>query len=93
MLRRLYLTPYGVGLGHASRLLFLATKLKEFGYESRFSSFGEAEGYLNIHGYKCNSIPPVEFLWGREGEFSVKHNVTKIPQWITNLPIQINKEI
>jgi UDP-N-acetylglucosamine--N-acetylmuramyl-(pentapeptide) pyrophosphoryl-undecaprenol N-acetylglucosamine transferase len=93
LLRRVYLTPYGVGLGHASRLLFLASKLKEFGYESKFSSFGEAENYLNIHGYKCNHIPPVEFLWGREGEFSTKHNITKIPQWITNLPIQINKEI
>jgi uncharacterized protein (TIGR00661 family) len=89
----LYFTPYGVGLGHASRLLFLASKLKELGCETRFSSFGEAENYLNIHGYKCNRIPPVEFLWGREGEFSVKHNITKIPQWITNLPIQINKEI
>jgi len=93
LLRRLYFTPYGVGLGHASRLLVLATKLKEFGYESRFSSFGEAKNYLNLHGYKCNSIPPVEFLWGREGEFSVKYNITKIPQWLTNVPIQVNKEI
>ncbi|MGN6708958.1 MAG: hypothetical protein ACTHKF_06375 [Candidatus Nitrosocosmicus sp.] len=73
--------------------MFLASKLKESGYESKFSSFGEAENYLNIHGYICNHIPPVEFLWGREGEFSTKHNITKIPQWITNLPIQINKEI
>ena len=92
-MRRVYFTPYGVGLGHASRLLVLANKLKEFGYESRFSSFGEAKNYLNIQGYECNSIPPVEFLWGRDGEFSVKHNITKIPRWITNLPIQINKEI
>jgi UDP-N-acetylglucosamine--N-acetylmuramyl-(pentapeptide) pyrophosphoryl-undecaprenol N-acetylglucosamine transferase len=93
LLRRVYFTPYGVGLGHASRLLILATKLKEFGYESRFSSFGEAKNYLDIQGYICNSIPPVEFLWGREGEFSVKYNITKIPQWLTNLPIQVNKEI
>jgi uncharacterized protein (TIGR00661 family) len=93
LLRRLYLTPYGVGLGHASRLLILATKLKEFGYESKFSSFGEAKNYLDIHGYSCNGIPPVEFLWGREGEFSVKYNITKIPQWLTNVPIQVNKEI
>jgi UDP-N-acetylglucosamine--N-acetylmuramyl-(pentapeptide) pyrophosphoryl-undecaprenol N-acetylglucosamine transferase len=92
-LRRLYFTPYGVGLGHASRLLVLANRLKEFGWESRFSSFGEAKSYLSVHGYECNIIPPVEFLWGKEGDFSVKHNITKIPGWITNVPIQINKEI
>ncbi len=92
-MRRLYFTPYGVGLGHASRLLVLANRLKEFGWESRFSSFGEAKSYLNVHGYECNIIPPVEFLWGKEGDFSVKHNITKIPRWITNVPIQINKEI
>ncbi len=92
-MRRLYFTPYGVGLGHASRLLVLANRLKEFGCESRFSSFGEAKSYLNIHGYECNIIPPVEFLWGKEGDFSVKNNITKIPRWITNVPIQINKEI
>jgi len=71
----------------------LANRLKEFGCESRFSSFGEAKSYLNIHGYECNLIPPVEFLWGKEGDFSVKNNITKIPRWITNVPIQINKEI
>jgi UDP-N-acetylglucosamine--N-acetylmuramyl-(pentapeptide) pyrophosphoryl-undecaprenol N-acetylglucosamine transferase len=92
-LRRLYFTPYGVGLGHASRLLVLANKLKELGCESRFSSFGEAKNYLNIHGYECNSIPPVEFLWKKDGEFSVKQNITKIPRWLINVPIQINKEI
>ncbi len=92
-MQRLYFTPYGVGLGHASRLLVLANKFKELGCESKFSSFGEARNYLNIHGYECNSIPPVEFLWGREGEFSIKDNITKIPRWITNVPIQINKEI
>lgn len=92
-MRRLYFTPYGVGLGHASRLLVLANKFKEFGWESRFSSFGEAKSYLNTYGYECNIIPPVEFLWGKEGDFSVKDNITKIPRWITNVPIQINKEI
>jgi UDP-N-acetylglucosamine--N-acetylmuramyl-(pentapeptide) pyrophosphoryl-undecaprenol N-acetylglucosamine transferase len=88
-----YFTPYGVGLGHASRLLVLADNFKEFKFESKFSTFGEAKNYLNNHGYECNSVPPVEFLWGREGEFSAKHNIMKIPKWLTNLPIQVNKEI
>ncbi|HXT83756.1 MAG TPA: glycosyltransferase family protein [Verrucomicrobiae bacterium] len=92
-MRKLYFTPYGVGLGHASRLLVLANKFKEYGCESNFSSFGEVKNYLNIHGYECNVIPPVEFLWGKDGGFSVKDNITKIPRWVTNVPIQINMEI
>ncbi len=90
---KVYFTPYGVGLGHASRLLILASNLKESGVDCRFSSFGEAENYINRHGFDCKKVPPVEFLWGRDGEFSVKSNITKIPRWITNLSIQINKEI
>jgi uncharacterized protein (TIGR00661 family) len=92
-LRRLYFTPYGVGLGHASRLLVLADYFRGYQFESKFSSFGEAKNYLNLHGYDCKSVPPVEFLWGKDGEFSMKHNISKIPRWVTNLPIQINREI
>ena len=71
----------------------MANKFKEYGCESNFSSFGEVKNYLNVHGYECNVIPPVEFLWGKDGGFSVKDNITKIPRWVTNVPIQINMEI
>ena len=92
-MRRLYFTPYGVGLGHASRLLVLADYFRGYQFESKFSSFGEAKSFLSLHGYECNLVPPVEFLWGRDGEFSLKHNISKIPKWVANLPIQINREI
>lgn len=90
---RAYFTPYGVGLGHASRLILIADNLKILGFKSRFSSFGEAAQYIKKTGYECEIVPPVEFLWGKEGEFSVKTNISKIPRWINNLPIQVNKEI
>ena len=93
MLQRVYLAPYGVGLGHASRLLTLAENMKKPGIEMRFSSFGEACNYIESQGYKCEKVPPVEFMWGRDGEFSVMSNINKIPQWLVNLPVQINKEI
>ncbi|HKU84031.1 MAG TPA: glycosyltransferase family protein [Candidatus Nitrosocosmicus sp.] len=93
MLQRVYLAPYGVGLGHASRLLTLAENMKKPGFEMRFSSFGEACNYIESQGYKCEKVPPVEFMWGRDGEFSVMSNINKIPQWLVNLPVQINKEI
>lgn len=92
-MQRVYLAPYGVGLGHASRLLILAENLKRPGIEMRFSSFGEARNYVESQGYKCEKVPPVEFMWGRDGEFSVMSNINKIPQWLVNLPVQINKEI
>jgi UDP-N-acetylglucosamine--N-acetylmuramyl-(pentapeptide) pyrophosphoryl-undecaprenol N-acetylglucosamine transferase len=93
MMQRVYLAPYGVGLGHASRLLILAENMKRPGIELRFSSFGEARNYIMGQGFECEKVPPVEFMWGRDGEFSVKSNINKIPQWLVNLPIQVNKEI
>ncbi len=93
MMQRVYLAPYGVGLGHASRLLILAENMKKPGIEVRFSSFGEARTYIQSQGFECEKVPPVEFMWGRDGEFSVKSNINKIPQWLVNLPVQINKEI
>jgi UDP:flavonoid glycosyltransferase YjiC (YdhE family) len=93
MMQRVYLAPYGVGLGHASRLLILAENMKRPGIELRFSSFGEARNYIISQGFECEKVPPVEFMWGRDGEFSVKSNINKIPQWLVNLPIQVNKEI
>ena len=92
-MQRVYLAPYGVGLGHASRLLILAENIKRPGIELRFSSFGEARNYIESQGFECEKVPPVEFMWGRDGEFSVMSNINKIPQWLVNLPIQVNKEI
>jgi UDP-N-acetylglucosamine--N-acetylmuramyl-(pentapeptide) pyrophosphoryl-undecaprenol N-acetylglucosamine transferase len=93
MMQRVYLAPYGVGLGHASRLLILAENMKEPGIGLHFSSFGEARNYIMSQGFECEKVPPVEFMWGRDGEFSVMSNINKIPQWLVNLPIQVNKEI
>jgi len=93
MMQRVYLAPYGVGLGHASRLLILAENMKRPGIEMRFSSFGEARNYIKREGFECEKVPPVEFMWGKHGEFSVKSNINKIPQWLVNLPVQVNKEI
>ncbi|VFJ15201.1 UDP-N-acetylglucosamine--N-acetylmuramyl-(Pentapeptide) pyrophosphoryl-undecaprenol N-acetylglucosamine transferase [Candidatus Nitrosocosmicus franklandus] len=93
LVQRVYLAPYGVGLGHASRLILLAESLNRLSIRFHFSSFGEASHYIKGQGFECNLVPPVEFHWGKDGEFSVKNNINKIPQWLVNLPWQINKEI
>lgn len=87
-----YLTPYGVGLGHASRLVMVADRLQRMGIVIRFSSFGEAATYISMQGYKCIAVPPVEFAWNMEGEFSIKHSIANTPNWFTNFSRQINKE-
>ena len=87
-----YLTPYGVGLGHASRLVMVADRLQKMGMVIRFSSFGEAATYISMQGYKCIAVPPVEFAWNMEGEFSIKYSIANTLSWFTNFSRQINKE-
>ena len=87
-----YFTPYGVGLGHASRLLMVADQLKREGINVRFSSYGEAVSYVSMRGYKCSTVSPVEFAWSMEGGFSVKDSIANVPIWFTNFSRQVNQE-
>lgn len=88
-----YLAPYGVGLGHASRLVMVADSLKHSDVRVRFSSYGEAAGYVSMRGFQCVTVPPIEFAWNTEGGFSVKQSIANIPVWFTNLSRQVNHEI
>jgi UDP-N-acetylglucosamine--N-acetylmuramyl-(pentapeptide) pyrophosphoryl-undecaprenol N-acetylglucosamine transferase len=92
-LAKAYFTPYGVGLGHASRMMMLAERLGDSDVDIRFSSFGEGARYISMQGYECMTVPPVEFAWSIEGGFSVKYSLSNIPLWFTNFPRQIKDEI
>jgi UDP-N-acetylglucosamine--N-acetylmuramyl-(pentapeptide) pyrophosphoryl-undecaprenol N-acetylglucosamine transferase len=87
-----YFAPYGVGLGHASRLLMVADHLKQEGINVQFSSYGEAVSYVSMRGYKCAAVSPVEFAWSMEGGFSVKDSIANIPVWFANFSRQVNQE-
>jgi UDP-N-acetylglucosamine--N-acetylmuramyl-(pentapeptide) pyrophosphoryl-undecaprenol N-acetylglucosamine transferase len=87
-----YFAPYGVGLGHASRLLMVADHLKQGGINVQFSSYGEAATYVSLRGYKCATVSPVEFAWSMEGGFSVKDSIANIPVWFANFSRQVNQE-
>ena len=87
-----YLAPYGVGLGHASRLVMVADHLTRNGINIQFSSYGEAARYVSLRGYKCATVPPVEFAWSMEGGFSVKDSIANIPLWFANFSRQVNQE-
>jgi UDP-N-acetylglucosamine--N-acetylmuramyl-(pentapeptide) pyrophosphoryl-undecaprenol N-acetylglucosamine transferase len=92
-LAKLYLTPYGVGLGHASRMLMIAQQFRSSKLTIRFSSFGEAAEYLLLHGYECTVVPSVEFVWNSEGHFSIGHSIANIPKYFVNFSRQINCEV
>lgn len=87
-----YFAPYGVGLGHASRLLMVADHLKKEGINVQFSSYGEAVSYVSMRGYKCATVSPVEFAWSMEGGFSVKDSIANVPIWFANFSRQVNQE-
>jgi UDP-N-acetylglucosamine--N-acetylmuramyl-(pentapeptide) pyrophosphoryl-undecaprenol N-acetylglucosamine transferase len=87
-----YFAPYGVGLGHASRLVMVADRLRQEGINIQFSSYGEAVSYVSMLGYKCATVSPVEFAWSMEGGFSVKDSIANLPVWFANFSRQVNQE-
>jgi UDP:flavonoid glycosyltransferase YjiC (YdhE family) len=87
-----YFAPYGVGLGHANRLVNLAERLESKELKVKFSSFGEAAVYLSASGYYCATVSPVEFAWSMEGGFSIKDSIANIPVWFANFTRQIKQE-
>jgi UDP:flavonoid glycosyltransferase YjiC (YdhE family) len=89
-MKRVYVGVYGVGLGHASRMVHIADMLDD--RLLKFSSFGDATDYINAHGYSCIKIPPVELGWNPELGFAVKESITRIPTNIINFTSQCGKE-
>lgn len=77
---KVYLSLYGVGLGHASRMLPVANNLAQEGTEIKFSSFGDAVKYVQMHGFECFDVQPVEFGWSPESGFAVKKSLKKLPE-------------
>ncbi len=90
---KIYFTPYGVGLGHASRLLNVANMLKDKNIQIRFSTFGEPVEYIINSGYECIEVPAIDFSWSNEGSFSLKKTISNVPLWFKNFSKQINKEV
>lgn len=89
---RVYVSLYGVGLGHASRMLLVANSLAEQGADIKFSSFGDAVNYVNMHGFECFEVPPVELAWSAEKGFSIKSSITKLPENLVHLIGQCGAE-
>ncbi|MEM2923250.1 MAG: glycosyltransferase family protein [Candidatus Nitrosocaldus sp.] len=92
-MKRIYAGVYGVGLGHASRMLMVADRLRSYGYDLEFSSFGDVVDYITMHGYRCRVVPEVEFGWNPITGFNVKRSIMKIPENLFNFTKQLRLEM
>jgi UDP:flavonoid glycosyltransferase YjiC (YdhE family) len=72
--------------------MMIAERLQNSDVNIKFSSFGEAAGYLTMHGYDCVTVPPVEFVWSMKEGFLIRQSIANIPNWFTNFSRQLNNE-
>ena len=71
---RILITSFGVGIGHASRDLALARKLRQAGHEVIFASFGSGYNYLKMNRQETYDMPTMNFQ-ADEGEINIKDTV------------------
>lgn len=90
-MNKLYFAMYGVGLGHASRMLLVANNLSSDA-TIQFSSFGDAVDYVRMHGFECLSVPSVDFGWGTDSGFSIKESIMKLPKNFLHFTAQLGTE-
>ncbi|MEM4312140.1 MAG: glycosyltransferase family protein [Nitrososphaerales archaeon] len=92
MLKKVYITVFGSGLGHASRMVRVANRLKAEGVEVKFSSSSEGSIYIRKKGYTCYNIPLIDISW-KDGEIYVRGSLIRAPRLIFTFLSQIGKEI
>jgi UDP:flavonoid glycosyltransferase YjiC (YdhE family) len=70
--RRVYFAVFGSGLGHAARALDLTERLRNEGYEFRYSSSDQALSYLSMNWGEGNVVmsPSLDVEWTAAGGFS-----------------------
>jgi UDP:flavonoid glycosyltransferase YjiC (YdhE family) len=63
VLRRVYFSVFGSGLGHASRIVEIANHLRREGDQFRYSCSGQALDYVRSHGKDASLVesPSLDF--------------------------------
>jgi len=74
---KVLMMPCGIGMGHVSRCIALANKLKENGADVAFASYGSGyETLVETGVYKTDKLPDIKF-YGNGGELDIKHTAKK----------------
>ncbi len=74
---KVLMMPCGIGMGHVSRCIALANKLRENGSEVAFASYGSGyEMLVETGAYETSKLPDIKF-YGDGGELDIKHTAKK----------------
>ena len=91
---RIYFSPCGIGLGHASRNMPIAKELRRRGSEIIFSTYLEGIDYTAKQGFRVLPVPPISMSNDSSGSIDLK--MSSINQGVKALPTfmrQVNAEI
>jgi len=90
MSRRVYFAVFGSGLGHATRVLDMARRLRTEGASFRISSFGQGLRYLASNGEAANTLecPSLDVEWSAGG-FSSWHVLPRFPFMLNSFMKQL----
>jgi UDP:flavonoid glycosyltransferase YjiC (YdhE family) len=88
--RRVYFAVFGSGLGHITRVLEVARRLRAGGAELRFSSSGQGAAYLKAMGEGGSSVecPGLDVEWAGGG-FSSWHVLPRFPHMFSTFLKQV----
>lgn len=91
---RVYFTPNGIGLGHASRSVPIANELRRRGAEVLFSTYLEGVDYARRAGFRVLPVPPISMSNDSSGSIDLK--LSSVNQGVRAFPTfmrQVNAEI
>jgi len=91
---RIYFSPCGIGLGHASRSVPIANELRRRGAEILFSTYIDGVDYVEKQGFSVVSAPPISMSNDSSGSIDLR--MSSINQGIKAFPTfmrQVNTEI
>ncbi len=91
---RIYFTPCGIGLGHASRSIPIANELRRRGAEVLFSTYLEGVDYARGNGFRALAAPPISMSNDSSGSIDLK--MSSVNQGVRAFPTfmrQVNAEI
>ncbi len=91
-MRRVYISAFGSGLGHATRMLAVARVLSGSGESIHFSSSGEAVSLIKSSGYPCEMLPLVDVSWHESGRFSALDTARDFPLILAKFVLQVKIE-
>jgi UDP:flavonoid glycosyltransferase YjiC (YdhE family) len=91
VLHRVYFAVFGSGLGHVTRILEIAKRLKVSRDQIRYSCSGQGLDYIRTHELEIDAVgcPPFDVEWTEEGSFSSKDFVLHFPLMLSSFLEQV----